>query len=139
MTPEEMKQAYIEYRLQRARESLEAAQLLTDRGMYSEAVSRMYYACFYAVNALLYYNGMSAKRHGGVQALFNRHFVRTGQVSKDFGRLYNDLFDLRQQSDYEDLYRPNPDEVRQMIPQVEAFIEAISRLIESTITDEATS
>lgn len=58
--------------------------------------------------------------------------MKKGLVSESLGDLYNKLFILRHQSDYEDLYRPNPDEVRQMIPQVEAFIEAISRLIEST-------
>jgi uncharacterized protein (UPF0332 family) len=139
MTPQEAKETYIRYRLERSHESLEAAKLLASASLFPEVINRLYYAAFYAVNALLYQHSLSSKRHGGVQALFNQHFVKTGLVSESLGDLYNKLFTLRQQSDYEDLYRPNPDEVRQMIPQVEAFIEAISRLIESTKTDEATS
>lgn len=131
MTPEEKKQTYIAYRLKRASESLQSAQVLVDSGMYYEALSRMYYACFYAVNALLYQHGMSAKRHSGVQSLFNQHFVRTQKVSRELANLYNDLFDLRLMSDYQDFYEPNPEEITQLLPQVEAFIEAIRRLIES--------
>ncbi|MFN4032043.1 MAG: HEPN domain-containing protein [Fimbriimonadales bacterium] len=131
MTPEETKQTYIAYRLKRASESLQSARILVDAGMYYEAISRMYYACFYAVNALLYQHDMGAKRHSGVQSLFNKHFVRTQKVSRELANLYNDLFDLRLMSDYQDLYHPDPQEIMQMLPQVEAFIETIQRLVES--------
>lgn len=131
MTPQEAKETYVQYRLERSRESLAAAKLLADADMPSAVVNRLYYAAFYAVNALLCQHSLSSRRHGGVQALFNQHFVKKGLVAKSQGELYNKLFSLRQQSDYEDLYRPDPDEVKQMIPEVEAFVQAISSLIES--------
>lgn len=131
MTPQEAKETYVQYRLERSRESLAAAKLLADADMPSAVVNRLYYAAFYAVNALLCQHSLSSRRHGGVQALFNQHFVKKGLVSRLQGELYNKLFSLRQQSDYEDLYRPDPDEVKQMIPEVEAFVQAISSLIES--------
>lgn len=107
--------------------------------MTSAVVNRLYYAAFYAVNALLCQHSLSSKKHGGVQALFNQHFVKKGLVSKSHGELYNKLFSLRQQSDYEDFYRPNPDEVMQMIPQVEAFIQTISSLIEAVSEEDKSS
>lgn len=128
MTPEEARSAYLRYRLERAEESLRAARLLADAKMYEEALSRLYYACFYAVNALLYSRGMGASKHSGVQALFNQHFVKTGVVERSCGALFNRLFQLRQRSDYEDLYRADPEEVNALIAQVETFIKVISQL-----------
>ncbi|GAK61053.1 hypothetical protein U27_00951 [Candidatus Vecturithrix granuli] len=44
---------YIQYRLTRAREALRAAKLLADAKEYNSCVNRLYYAVFYAINALL--------------------------------------------------------------------------------------
>lgn len=43
----------IAYRLQRAREALDEADLLLDRNHINTFVNRVYYACFYSVTALL--------------------------------------------------------------------------------------
>jgi hypothetical protein len=47
------KQALVTYRLERARQSLEEAMLLLEAGHANAYVNRLYYACFYAVSALL--------------------------------------------------------------------------------------
>lgn len=44
---------YIKYRLNRAGESLEEAVLLAENNKWNAVINRWYYACFYAVNALL--------------------------------------------------------------------------------------
>ena len=41
------------YRLERAYESLEEAAFLLDKGYANTFVNRLYYACFYAISALL--------------------------------------------------------------------------------------
>jgi uncharacterized protein (UPF0332 family) len=40
-----------------------------------------------------------------VRSLFNRHFVKTGKISKALAQIYNDLFARRQESDYIDFVR----------------------------------
>lgn len=45
------------------------------------------------------------------------------------GRLYNTLFEYRQQSDYEDLFRIDGDMVNPLVTQVKQFIETIEALI----------
>ncbi|MFN3690486.1 MAG: HEPN domain-containing protein, partial [Fimbriimonadales bacterium] len=85
MMSEEAKENYIRYRLERAHESLEAAKVLAAANLFPEAVSRLYYAAFYAVNALLLQHDLSSRKHTGVQALFNKHFVKTGLVSVSHG------------------------------------------------------
>lgn len=65
-------------------------------------VNRLYYACFYAVSALLAAEGLSSSKHSGVRSLFNENFVKTGSVEKSLARVYNDLYERRQESDYVD-------------------------------------
>ena len=41
------------YRMARAQETLEDARILANAGRWNACVNRLYYACFYAVSALL--------------------------------------------------------------------------------------
>jgi uncharacterized protein (UPF0332 family) len=59
VTPEE--QALIRYRLERAMETLDEAALLYEKGHLHAYVNRLYYACFYAVSALLLSNSTCGK------------------------------------------------------------------------------
>jgi uncharacterized protein (UPF0332 family) len=119
----------IRYRLDRAQESLDDARLLAEAARWNTCVNRLYYSCFYAVSALLVRDGLSSSRHTGVRSLFNRHYVRTGKVSREFARVYNDLFERRQEGDYADFVRFHSDQVRPWIPQTEAFIAHITSLL----------
>ena len=44
---------YIRYRLQRANETIAEINILIENKLWNTAINRMYYACFYAVGALL--------------------------------------------------------------------------------------
>ncbi|MCK4815544.1 HEPN domain-containing protein [bacterium] len=45
---------FIEYRIQRSNDTFEDAKLLANNGRWNSVTNRLYYACFYAVSALLY-------------------------------------------------------------------------------------
>ena len=122
-------EALISYRLERAQESLDDARLLADAESWNTCVNRLYYSCFYAVSALLIRDGLASSRHTGIRSLFNRNYVRTGVVSRELARLYNDLFEHRQESDYADFVRFQADQVRPWIPQTEAFIAHMAALL----------
>jgi uncharacterized protein len=117
------------HRLSRAWETLEEAKLIAASGHWNGAVNRLYYACFYAVNALLLSQNLSSPKHTGVRSLFSIHFVRKGTFPKELAVLYNTLFDARQESDYEDFFRVHPEEVQQWIPQAERFIQYSASLL----------
>ena len=51
----------IRYRIQRAFETLDEARLMAESDHWNGCVNRLYYACFYAVNALLQTNVNSFK------------------------------------------------------------------------------
>ncbi len=50
---EESRLGLIHYRIERSDEAIEEAAILAERCHYNAAVNRLYYACFYAVQALL--------------------------------------------------------------------------------------
>ena len=62
MSPED-KKAYIEYRLKRADASVRETEDMLNLGHTTTALSRLYYACFYAIDALLYHNNISNAKH----------------------------------------------------------------------------
>jgi len=66
MTDQE-KQDLLDYRLNRAKETLEEVDILIENKLWNTAVNRLYYACFYAVSGLLVYNGLNAQTHAGVR------------------------------------------------------------------------
>ncbi len=56
--------------LTRAREALRAAKLLADAKEYNSCVNRLYYAVFYAINALLLKHEYTSSKHTGVRAVY---------------------------------------------------------------------
>ncbi len=117
---------YIQYRLTRAREALRAAKLLADAKEYNSCVNRLYYAVFYAINALLLKHEYTSSKHTGVRALFMQHFVKTRIIPEQYGELFNYLFDYRQESDYRDLFVPDPDKILPLLSQAEELLDFIT-------------
>ena len=120
----------VSYRLQRARETLADARILADACRWNPCVNRLYYACFYAVSALLIQEGLSSAKHTGLRSLFNRHFVKTNKVPKDKARIFNDLFERRQEGDYVDFVSFEESQVLPWLPEAEAFVQNLADLIE---------
>lgn len=88
----------------------------------------MYYTCYYAVSALLLKNDIATQTHSGLKTQFNLHFIKTGLISKDFGRLYSDLMDWRQKGDYGDMYDFNKESVEPLLKPVEDFLNQVELL-----------
>lgn len=116
----------IKYRLGRASEALEEAVVLWNTAHYNTYVNRLYYACFYAVSALLLKNGFTASTHSGTQNLFAQHFVKSGKVSKEIGQFYYSLFYYRQESDYKDDYHVDMKVAEPWLMQATEFVRIIA-------------
>lgn len=121
----------LSYRINRADETLEDARILAEAGRWNACVNRLYYACFYAVSGLLVRHGLSSSKHTGVRSLFNRHYVKTGKIPKDLARIYNDLFERRQEGDYIDFVTFQDFQVLPWISAAERFVEYVTRLSET--------
>ena len=103
MTHQEKLNAVISYWLEKAQESLAAAQDEMTACRLSFAVNRIYYACFYAASAVLLQQGLQFKKHSGVKASLHKHLVKSGLISHEHGELYDELFEARQRGDYIEL------------------------------------
>jgi uncharacterized protein (UPF0332 family) len=123
------RRAIVEHRLRRAVEALEDARVLARASRWNPCVSRLYYACFHAVSALLLLHGLSSSKHTGVRSLFNQNFVRTDRVPRALAQIYNDLFARRQEGDYVDFVRFEAVQVEPWMKDAEAFVGAISALV----------
>ena len=122
------------YRMSRANETLEDTRILADAGRWNACVNRLYYACFYAVSALLVRHGLTSSKHTGVRSLFNKQYVKTGKIPKDLARIYNDLFERRQEGDYIDFVRFQESQVLPWISKAEQLIGYITSLVEKEIS-----
>ena len=119
------------YRIKRALETLEDARVLAQSSRWNACVNRLYYACFYAVSALLLQKGLSSSKHTGVRSLFNQHYVKPRNVPREIARIYNDLFERRQESDYMDFVAFEEVQVHPWIAEVETFVTHIISLVEN--------
>lgn len=120
----------VAYRLQRSKETLREVDYLIDGSFYNAAVSRLYYACYYAVVALLVDNHIETQTHAGVKSVFSRYFIKTGRFDKELAKSFFQLFDLRHNNDYEDYCFCNSDTIEDIRPKAGNFIEAIENLIQ---------
>ncbi len=123
---------YINYRLQRASDTLNDARLLAENHRWNSSINRLYYACFYAVSALLYYHSIEAKTHKGVRIKFMSEFIKTELFDKEYGKLFSDLFDWRQEGDYSDFASFDKELTLPLINQSEEFIALIRKFLITT-------
>jgi len=86
--------------LTRSRQELEAARFLAGGGFAAQAVSRAYYAAFYAAEEALLALGETRSKHSGVLAAFEKLVVREGGLDPTIGRLLRSLFRRRNEADY---------------------------------------
>lgn len=127
MTPEE--QALVQYRLERAREALDEARLLFESGHIHTYVNRLYYACFYAVSALLLTKGLSTSKHAHLRALLHKELIRPGIIPLEYGQLFDLLFNNRQKGDYSDFVVFRTEQVQGWLKRAGEFVDYISTRI----------
>ena len=118
---------YIKYRLQRVEESYNDALILADNNRWNTVINRLYYACFYAVIALLLKNDIETQTHDGSRTQFGLKYIKSGLIDKRYGKLYSKLFDLRQKGDYGDLFDYDKETVLPLIDSVREFINEIKK------------
>jgi len=127
----EEKRALVEYRLKRAYETIDEAKIMLNGGHLNAYVNRLYYACFYAVSALLLTKGLSTGKHGYLRSLLHRDFIKTGLIPQNLGAHFDLLFDSRHTGDYDDFVTFKTEQIAGWLKPTEEFIAHIDRLIKS--------
>jgi uncharacterized protein (UPF0332 family) len=119
----------------RARDELAAAQLLADHGFAAQAVSRAYYAAFYAAEEALQKVGVLRSKHAGVVAAVAGVLVREQGLKPDVGRLFRSLFERRARADWS-LGGTPVDEATQAITDASSVVAALGRWMETAPTND---
>ena len=115
----------INYRLEQAEEALAEGHLLSEQCYCRGAVNRAYYSMFYAIQALLATRDLKTSKHTGAISLFDREFVKTQIFDKNFSRWLHELFDLRQDADYGDMFLATEEQSKQALKHAGMFIKEV--------------
>lgn len=119
----------IQYRLKRAKDTLSEVNDLLRLGFYQTSVNRLYYACYYAVIALLALNDIQTRTHAGVRQMFGKHFIQPGLISKELGKYYSTLFEKRITGDYDDFIDVDRETAEMLVDPATQLINAIEKII----------
>ena len=71
----------------RGLESLEAARILTDEGLYADSISRDYYAVMHLAKSALQVHGIETESQSSVRRLFGYHLVQSNEIERDWAVL----------------------------------------------------
>jgi len=124
----------IKEELKTAKRRLDAAKLLFRNNMLEDAISRVYYAVFYAAKAMLNSAGYDAKTHKGLISEFGLRFVKEGIVPKRYGGVLRRIFEARESSDYEIYAIFENTEVKELLKQAEDFINMAEKFVRERIS-----
>ena len=128
----------IESLIQRAKRALASAELLIREGDLEGAVSRSYYAMFYAAEAILLTKNLNPSSHKGVITLFGEHFVKAGIFPKEMSKRFKNSFDRRLVGDYSFTFEVNYSQLtqgaspglnpRRLVPSLKILRDALRSL-----------
>ncbi len=112
--------------MRQAQECIDDGKFLLSAGRGARTViNRAYYAAFYAVLALLQTLGKSPRKHSGALALFDAEFVKTGLLSKELSMALHQLFETRQEDDYQKMDSIPQEEAAEAIAVAEGFVQSV--------------
>lgn len=110
--------------------ALKAARLLRDAGMYNDALSRLYYALYHAMTALLLTEGIEPRRHRAIASLLGTHFVATGALTAADVALVSRTYGYRDLADYERTWVATADIAATAFADVEPLIERVHGMLQ---------
>jgi uncharacterized protein (UPF0332 family) len=87
--------------LEKADHALEVAESLLEQGFPQDASSKIYYAMFYAAQALLRSKDIDVVKHSAVESALGYHFAKTGRIDPKYHRMLINARKVRETVDYD--------------------------------------
>jgi uncharacterized protein (UPF0332 family) len=115
--------------LHKAQESIDAARLLLSGRFPAFAVSRAYYAMFYAIQALLEGEGLAFSKHSAVISAFGKHLVKSGRVPVEFHRYVLDAWEARHEGDYAPVSKITLEAAKEHVEHAAEFLVLAKSLV----------
>ena len=111
------------YRLERAKEDCTAAENNLGLKDLRTAVNRAYYAIFLALDEY------DSKKHSGIISEFRMRYVKTGIFDEEISDMIGKAFQVRNKSDYEDMYIVSRNDTEIQIRNAKTIIDAVEKYL----------
>jgi uncharacterized protein (UPF0332 family) len=118
-------------KMERAKATLAEVKNLIEFKYYNTSVNRLYYASFYAVQALLTSIDVFPKTHKGVLNMFSLHFVKENKIPEVFSDYFAQIFNERELADYADKDEIEKEAVEEYFAEAVKFINHIDTLLKA--------
>lgn len=116
------------YRLEKAKESLNDSSLLFSNKSYNASANRSYYAVLLAARSLLILRGIDPESHEGVKIMFAKEYIKTELLPVTFSDYFRNLQGRRIDSDYSDYVEINKIEAEDSLTKAKEFIVSVEKL-----------
>jgi len=129
----EYKQALFAYRLKQAEETLSDIDTMLQNNLSPRSIiNRAYYSMFYTVLALFLKDGITIKtsKHAGVISIFDKEFVHTGKIDKNYSKMLHKMFNLREKSDYKELVELSTGDAEEAFKIAKDFLACIKNFMD---------
>ena len=117
------------YKLERAREELDTAELLFNNDKLKAANNRAYYSIYYSLTAVLCLEPIAFKKHKDTIGYFNKNYVHTGIFPEEIGRRISKAAKVRHASDYDEFYIASKEEAEQQIQTAKNISNLVDEFI----------
>jgi len=128
---EEDRRTAIALELRHASAALAAARLLRGASLHNDALSRLYYALFHTMTALLLTEGVEPRRHRALPGLLGTKFMASGLLTATDIALVSRAATYRDLADYERTWEATAvvaaaafDEIEPIMERVRAHLAA---------------
>ncbi|KAF0107533.1 MAG: hypothetical protein FD146_1567 [Anaerolineaceae bacterium] len=98
-------------------------------GLFDDAISRAYYAMFYAAKAALLSKGLDLRRHSASIAKFRELFVITGQVDAEYLHYLGQAQSARERSDYAPFAPVSGEGAKEILEAAGTFIAKVKEIL----------
>ncbi len=123
----------VQYRIDRAKETAEEAEIALAHDKLRLAENRIYYAMFYIIYALALVKEFATSKHTTLKGWFNKEFVFPGLLDKELYKIYNRAYDKRQEGDYDDFVTFEREEVEDDLKGMKKFLAEMEVFIKGEI------
>lgn len=114
-----------EYRMERAKEMLDAAKGNLEIGQFKTSLNRSYYAIFHAMRAANILKGFDFSKHSGVIAFFNKEYLKEEILERKLSVIIKNSAFLREKSDYDDFFIASRKDAEKQLEDASIFLEKL--------------
>lgn len=118
-----------QYRIERAKEDLMAAENDHQAGFYKAAINRSYYAIFHGIRAVNILDNFDASKHSSVIAHFNQYYVHTGEFDRDVYKLVDSAYRIREKCDYSDFFIASKEDSQTQLEHAREFLKSVEQYL----------